>query len=196
MSVRCYDMLYITPAALSLALPDQTLPFVPGGVRASAAIREVVADAFAEFPRKLDELETVDLLARLAAALRREAGLAPEQQSAIDWKAVRLARDVLDGADGASLPAARLEALTGVDRYRLARHFRAAYSTSPHQYLVGRRVRKARRLIPLGRPLADIATACGFADQSHLTRHFLQRFGMTPGQFRAACEARQIIPGA
>ena len=89
-----------------------------------------------------------------------------------------------------------VEALTGLDRYSLAHHFRAAYSTSPHQYLVGRRVRKARRLIPLGHALADVAAACGFADQSHLNRQFLQRFGMTPGQFRAACATGEIIPGA
>jgi transcriptional regulator GlxA family with amidase domain len=34
--------------------------------------------------------------------------------------------------------------------------------------------------------LSDIAYAVGFADQSHLSRHFRQTLGITPGRFRWA----------
>ena len=35
-----------------------------------------------------------------------------------------------------------------------------------------------------GEPVAEVAAACGFVDQSHLTRAFKRAFGMTPGVFR------------
>ena len=38
-------------------------------------------------------------------------------------------------------------------------------------------------LIAAGTPLSETAAATGFADQSHLTRHFAARFGLTPGRF-------------
>jgi AraC-like DNA-binding protein len=46
----------------------------------------------------------------------------------------------------------------------------------------------ARRLISGGEGFADAAAACGFADQSHMTRAFLKRMGITPGAFRKNCE--------
>jgi AraC-like DNA-binding protein len=39
--------------------------------------------------------------------------------------------------------------------------------------------------------LSDAAAATGFADQSHLTRHFVARFGLTPGRF--AKLARRVV---
>jgi AraC-like DNA-binding protein len=44
----------------------------------------------------------------------------------------------------------------------------------------------ARAMIARRVPLIDIASACGFADQSHFNRHFVRSYGMTPGTFAAA----------
>jgi AraC-like DNA-binding protein len=76
-----------------------------------------------------------------------------------------------------------LEAVTGLDRFALARHFRAAFATSPHRYLLMRRLQQARAMIGPGGSLSDVAAATGFADQSHLNRHFKKAYGMTPGQW-------------
>ncbi|MHB1329902.1 MAG: helix-turn-helix domain-containing protein [Gemmatimonadales bacterium] len=38
----------------------------------------------------------------------------------------------------------------------------------------------------LDRPLAEVAAAVGFADQSHLTRAFKRYTGMTPGAYRTS----------
>ncbi|MBO6581032.1 MAG: AraC family transcriptional regulator, partial [Thalassospira sp.] len=40
--------------------------------------------------------------------------------------------------------------------------------------------------IKSGDTLADIASAAGFADQSHLNRHFVRAFGLTPGRYARA----------
>lgn len=78
-----------------------------------------------------------------------------------------------------------LERIAGLDRFEIARQFRRLNGTSPHRYLVGRRLEAARAHILAGEPLADIASRTGFADQSHMTRHFKARFGLTPGRFAA-----------
>ena len=48
-----------------------------------------------------------------------------------------------------------------------------------------RRLDRARALIRHGAPLADAALACGFADQSHMTRQFKRAYGLSPGRFIA-----------
>ncbi|RUW95472.1 AraC family transcriptional regulator, partial [Mesorhizobium sp. M8A.F.Ca.ET.059.01.1.1] len=64
-----------------------------------------------------------------------------------------------------------------------SRHFRAAFSTSPHRFLVMRRLQRARRMIAAGEPLAQIAIEAGFSDQSHFNRQFKKAFGLTPGRW-------------
>jgi AraC family transcriptional regulator len=71
--------------------------------------------------------------------------------------------------------------------FHVARLFKQALGVSPHQYLIQVRVNSARSLLSAGsgeRSLAEVASAVGFADQSHLTRHFKRITGVTPKQFR------------
>ncbi len=76
-----------------------------------------------------------------------------------------------------------LEAVTGRDRWSLSHDFRMFYGTSPYRYLTMRRLDAVRRLLLAGLSLADAAQDAGFADQSHMTRHFLKTFGITPGRW-------------
>jgi len=71
--------------------------------------------------------------------------------------------------------------------FHVARLFKQALGVSPHQYLIQVRVNSARSLLAAGsgeRSLAEVASAVGFADQSHLTRHFKRILGVTPKQVR------------
>ena len=74
----------------------------------------------------------------------------------------------------------------GISATRLLRSFEAAYGLTPHRYQQSKRIAKARRMILAGTPLADVASACGYADQSHLNRWFLRIHGTTPGRLRRA----------
>lgn len=67
----------------------------------------------------------------------------------------------------------------------LVRAFRGTFRSSPHQWVTKRRIAKARQLLKLGNmPLSEVALACGFVDQSHLTRVFRAKVGMSPGRWR------------
>ena len=98
-------------------------------------------------------------------------------------RAVARAREFLAAEAHRTVASEELEQVTGLDRFALARHFRAATGTSPHRYQVGRRLVRAQKMIADGMALSEAAAATGFADQSHLTRHFAARFGLTPGRF-------------
>ena len=74
----------------------------------------------------------------------------------------------------------------GLSRYQLVRQFAQATGLTPHAYLVQRRLHHARRLMRAGTPLAEVAAASGFADQSHLTRLFARSFGTTPHAYLRA----------
>lgn len=77
------------------------------------------------------------------------------------------------------------------DRHRLnpaslSRGFRKAYGISPKRYRFEQLAsRAARRLRHSSEPLSAVASACGFADQAHMTRAFRSLFGVTPQMLRA-----------
>lgn len=74
-----------------------------------------------------------------------------------------------------------------LSRYHFARRFRDATGMSPHEYVMTKRIEAAQGMLRRTRlTLREVASECGFSDQSHLTRVFRQRFGVTPGQFRSA----------
>src|SRR5262245_24885625 len=80
-----------------------------------------------------------------------------------------------------------LEQLASVARlstYHFARQFKAATGLPPHQFLIARRVERAKGFLQGGDlSLADVAARAGFSDQSQFTRHFKRLVGVTPGRF-------------
>jgi AraC family transcriptional regulator len=82
-----------------------------------------------------------------------------------------------------------LEQMASVARrspYHFARQFKAATGLPPHQYVVMRRVERAKQLLEgtSDFSLAEVAVHCGFSDQSVFSRHFKRLVGVTPGRFR------------
>jgi AraC family transcriptional regulator len=85
--------------------------------------------------------------------------------------------------------ATSLEDLAAVARlsvYHFARQFRRATGVPPHQYVIARRVERAKQLLHAGTDLslAEVALRSGFCDQSQFTHHFKRLVGVTPRQFR------------
>jgi AraC-like DNA-binding protein len=75
---------------------------------------------------------------------------------------------------------------TALTRYAVLRVFRREIGIPPYRFLTQVRVERAKRLLQAGLPAAAVAQQVGFADQSHLTRHFRRLVGVTPGAFARA----------
>ncbi|MDP2698758.1 AraC family transcriptional regulator [Thalassospira sp.] len=103
---------------------------------------------------------------------------------------IRHAKSLIDDDPACDISLADLAQACGLSRFQTLRHFTRATGLTPHAYVIQRRIDLARCQIKTGAPLADIAIACGFADQSHMNRHFVRAFGITPGRY-----ARALHPG-
>jgi AraC-like DNA-binding protein len=180
-----YRMLYVDPATVSAALDGANPPFVPEVVADDQALADLLREAFADFPQPLEPLAQDALIGRLAELLAaRGDGVRPRPGKTARQSVAR-AREFLAVEAHRTVSSEELEKISGLDRFALARHFRAAYGTSPHRFQVGRRLARAQEMIAAGVPLSETAAATGFADQSHLTRHFAARFGLPPGRWAA-----------
>jgi AraC-like DNA-binding protein len=73
-----------------------------------------------------------------------------------------------------------LAVISDYSKWQVTRDFRALYGTTPYRYVTLKRLQKAKSLIELGIPLSQVSFSSGFADQSHMTRHFKNCFGTTP----------------
>lgn len=101
-------------------------------------------------------------------------------------QAICHAQDLIDDNPAATITLSDLARESGLSRFQVVRGFAKATGLTPHAYLVQRRTSTARRLIAHGTPLADAAIASGFADQSHMTRIFVQKYGISPGAYADA----------
>ncbi|MGH8209606.1 MAG: helix-turn-helix domain-containing protein [Steroidobacteraceae bacterium] len=99
------------------------------------------------------------------------------------WQ-VRRARDFLAANLATSISTADVAAACGLSRSYFISAFRRATGETPHLCLLRCRVEKAKELLRGPLAIADIALACGFADQSHLTRVFAKQTGISPGIWR------------
>ena len=80
----------------------------------------------------------------------------------------------------------RMAAVARLSPYHFARQFKAATGLPPHQYVIARRVERAKQLLQGGGDLslAQVAARAGFSDQSVFSHHFKRIVGVTPGQFQ------------
>jgi AraC-like DNA-binding protein len=92
----------------------------------------------------------------------------------------------LDAAPDAPTSLAELASLSSISRFQLLRGFAREVGTTPHAYLLQRRVTLARQHLAAGRSPGEAAALAGFSDQSHMTRAFVRQFGVTPARYKAA----------
>ncbi len=102
--------------------------------------------------------------------------------------AVQQVRDYLTSHYTRNISLDELANLVGLSPFRLLRAFRKQVGLPPHAYLNHVRVQQAKHLLAMGHAIADTAIATGFADQSHLHRHFKKMLGVTPGQYAKGCQ--------
>lgn len=107
-------------------------------------------------------------------------------RSGLTTRQLRIAKQIIrENLDGSSIPLNNIARECGLSPSHFARAFAISVGQPPHQWLLDQRVDMARQLLSESDlPLADIAIQCGFADQSHFTRVFSARAGLSPGRWR------------
>lgn len=182
-----YRMLYLPPELLQQAGPQGggALPFVAAPVLCDQGLAATLAEALGDLDLEPDPLALDDLVSRLADGLWRHADDRRAPVRADARRGLWACRDYLQAHCTEAVTSRDLEAVSGLDHYTLARQFRVLFATSPHRYLVMRRLDLARANMARGSDLAAAALDAGFADQAHFTRHFRNAYGMTPGRWRA-----------
>lgn len=97
---------------------------------------------------------------------------------------LRSVNEYIEDALGQQLSVGELADHVGLSPAHFAREFKRATGTSPHAFVMERRLERAWRLLAAGKTIADAAAWSGFCDQAHMSRLFKIRFGVTPGVFR------------
>lgn len=189
-----YRMLYLEPSLLRQALGtrQRDLPFVKDPVITDIPMQQALLAVLGDMDIEIDELLADHLIADLADRLNRRASSFSGPKLKLASERVQRARAYLDAHAFYLVRSKELETVSGLDRFTLARQFKALFGTSPHRYLMMRRLQHARHFLQTGRALADVAVATGFSDQSHFNRRFKDAFGMAPGQWKALVRSHAL----
>lgn len=124
----------------------------------------------------------------LTIELARTAAVLPDgQASGLPQHKLDQVIDLIESQLQSALRLQLLADTVGMSRFHFLRAFKASTGLSPHQFVVSRRVAKARDLLSHSTmPLAEIARLSGFGSPAHFARVFSAVSGMTPSEFRRA----------
>src|SRR5271168_4597057 len=167
------------------------LKFTPGvGVMDQVVqqLTRLILPAF-DHPDHVSELFADHISLALGSHIARTYGgmrsvVAPRQGGLAAWQE-RRAKELMSANLRGDVSTADIAGECSLSAGHFARAFRHSTSLSPHQWLIQCRIEKAHALLREGRlSLAEIARACGFADQSHFTKAYASRRGISPGAWR------------
>ena len=164
--------LSVAPAAARLG------QLVRGALAVLATDREAARRCLNDVPA-LPESESADSgsNAQPARILVRTGSLAL-------WQAKR-ALTYIEANLEAKITIRHMADVLGVSNGHFSRSFKVSVGCPPTTYLCRRRVERAKTMMTSsGQQLSEIALACGFADQSHLSRVFRRVMGVSPGVWR------------
>ena len=167
------------------------LKFTPGvGVmdRVVQQLTRLILPAF-DHPDHVSELFADHISLALGSHIARTYGgmrsvVAPRQGGLAAWQE-RRAKELMSANLRGNVSSTDLATESLLSAGHFARAFRHSTGLSPHQWLIQCRIEMADALLREGKlSLAEIARACGFADQSHFTKAYARRRGISPGAWR------------
>ncbi len=107
-------------------------------------------------------------------------------QQRVERKALHRAREFLDHHYWQNVSLDQLAHQVHLSPFHFLRVFKEAFGLPPHAYLTQARVLRAKQLLSVGNPIAQVAQDVGFVDQSHLNKHFKRLVGITPRHYADA----------
>jgi len=109
----------------------------------------------------------------------------------VEHAGVLRAREYLEEHLAEPVTLETLAATAGMSRFHLLRAFARRYGAPPHAFQLALRVAAARKQLRAGTRASEVALQLGFADQSHLSRHFRSSLGVTPTAYAAEVRAKK-----
>ena len=117
---------------------------------------------------------------------------AQKTASLAQWQIERVEHALAEGVS-TNLSLSQLAGNCRLSICHFARAFKASYGVTVHQHVIAKRIQHAQKLLARsGRPLAQIALDCGFADQSSFSRRFLAVAGESPASWRSSHSIRPL----
>lgn len=132
------------------------------------------------------DADALEQQSRLATCLRLmfEHMESPPRGAAKDGRAaVRRTEEYLRERFRETVTLDELATVSGLSRFHLLRSFATYTGLPPHAYQIRLRIAHAMKLLRSGLPPSAVGGLVGFADQSHLARHFRRVMRMTPGEY-------------
>lgn len=172
----------LNPASFELrdvfVAPDQLLAELGG-----ALVRELQAGAIQG--RAYCDVLFHALTLHIVRHYRTSTAMPALPPGTLDGVTIRRVQAYIDANLDERLDVATLATVAALSPFHFSRLFKAATGTSPHQYIIQRRVERLRELLPHSQlSLAQLAQRVGFASQSHMTEHFRRIIGVTPAAYR------------
>jgi AraC-like DNA-binding protein len=179
-----YRMVYVEPATLQEIMKGKPLPFCENGLSQDPRLFKATDVLLQGIDHHIDVLENQDALYDLATALYEISDKKQRTSHSYDYVAAERAREFILASLFENISLDDIEKNVGRDRWSLSRDFRLLFGTSPHRYMTMRRLEVVKSCLMYGESLTQASLIAGFFDQSHMTRHFLKTFGLTPARWR------------
>ncbi|KOF55504.1 MULTISPECIES: AraC family transcriptional regulator [unclassified Achromobacter] len=190
-----YRSFYLTQSAIDAVARGLGIEDVPYFTRNMFGDRDLI-DSFLTLHRALEDGHDLfrerELLFSTFGQLYRRHGSGggridpPPRDRAL----LRIVTDFVNDRHAQDLRLEDLSAAAGLTPFQLIGLFKRCLGLTPHAYLTQVRLGRACRYLRLGMPIAQVAAATGFYDQSALTKHFKRCYAITPLQFARAAAAR------
>ena len=162
----------------SLGEPDFLVERLVLGVRDALLENDPGAQAYADYLSRALAARLLRRQAKSGAGECAKGALSPAQLAQVT--------DLMEAQLDLPLSLEEMAATCGLSPSHFARRFKATTGAPPHQKLIQLRVERAKRLLQGTMPIAEVALACGFSHQEHLTGVFRRLTGTTPAQYRRA----------
>ncbi len=161
-----------------------------GDVRHIRSLAQVFPGADGTLPRMLGTNWDVTSEKSTANPGSRKAAPVPSPVGSLTARKLALVLTYVDQHLGEPVTLEMIAHVAGISPSHFSELFRQCMGQAPHQYLMARRIDRARDLLcKTDLSIAEVAMSVGLADQSHLTRLMRRFTGLTPRMLRSAKES-------
>jgi len=174
-----YVMLYIEPDIFLDALNRKNLFYFKDSLVYNDALRQKIMKLSAAVLRGTTAAACDDLLVSLARAFQPNVVDPYLHEETFIQKTKEMIHNVSSGVISLDAISAELE----VSKFQLIRLFKASEGITPYQYFLNCKVEKAKQIIEETKDVYSAVAGCSFVDLTHMNKHFVCRYGITPFEY-------------